>query len=122
MSHVDPRSSGAAFGGDASFSALPKRFSGKFSGFSYDAESCPDCGTNDQLKGAAGGGLIGWGVMLLFGGSSAGRILGLGIGAALGAVAAKWHLRVDWDPEALRGGARPSSTPPAAPERGPEAN
>lgn len=121
MSHVDPRSSSSAFGGDASFSALPKRFSGKFSGFSYDAESCPDCGTNDQLKGAAGGGLIGWGVMLLFGGSGAGRILGLGLGAALGAVAAKWHLRVDWDPEALRGGAA-TTPPPAAPERGPEAN
>lgn len=118
MAHVDPRS----FGDDASFSALPKRFSGRLSGFSYEAESCPDCGTNDQLKAAAGGSLIGWGTMLLFGSSGAGRILGLGIGAALGAIAAKWHLRVDWDPEALKSGGAPSTTPPAAPDRGPEAN
>lgn len=122
MSHVDPRSSGSAFGDDASFSAMPKRFSGRFSGFSYEAESCPDCGTNDQLRAASIGGLIGWGANLLLGSSSAGRILGLGLGAAVGAVVAKWHLRLDWDPEALRGGAAPTPPPSAAPERGPEAN
>lgn len=86
---------------DASTGA-PHRFSGRFSGFSYEAERCPACGSGEQLKGAAGGGFLGYGLTLLLGASPGGRLLAAGVGAIVGAVASQWHLRVDWDPEALR--------------------
>lgn len=84
-------------------SAAPQRFTGRFSGFSYEAERCPACGSGEQLKGAAGGGFLAYGLTLLLGASPAGRLLAAGVGAIAGALASQWHLRVDWDPEALRG-------------------
>lgn len=91
--------------------AGPRRVTGSFSGLRYDAEPCPESTTRDQVKAAAGGGLVGWGLTFLLGASPAGRLLGLLVGGATGALAARWHLRVDWDPEALR-----RSNPPAQPD------
>ncbi len=88
----------------ASGAPSPSRFTGRFAGFSYEAERCPACGSDERLKGAAGGGLLGYGLTLLLGASPAGRLLAAGVGAVTGALASQWHLRVDWDPEALRGG------------------
>jgi hypothetical protein len=101
MSHADHPT-----GGEASYGRpirAPKRVTGRFSGLSYEAEPCPECRLSDQLKGAFGGGLVGYGLSFLLGGSSFGRLIGAGLGLAAGAVAAKWHVRVDWDPEALKG-------------------
>ena len=109
MSHADHR---AGAPGEA-----PKRVTGKFSGLSYEAEPCPECRLTDQLKGAAGGGLIGWGAAtFLLGASPFGRLLGAGLGLAAGAVAAKWHVRVDWDPEALKGLKLPGTPSSSGPE------
>lgn len=93
---------GAPTGASSGASSAP-RYSGRLSGLSYEAERCPECGSGEQLKGAAGGGLIGWGLTLLLGASPGGRLLGAGVGAVVGALASRWHLRLDWDPEALRG-------------------
>lgn len=105
MSHADP--TGASY-------EAPKRVTGRFSGLSYEAEPCPECRLSDQLKGGAGGGLIGYGLTLLLGASPFGRLVGAGLGLAAGAVAAKWHVRVDWDPEALKGLKAPPTTGPEA--------
>lgn len=101
MTHAgsSPGSSDAASGASS-----PSRFTGRFAGFSYEAERCPACGSDEQLKGAAGGGILGYGLTLLLGASPAGRLLAAGVGAITGALASQWHLRLDWDPEALRGG------------------
>jgi hypothetical protein len=108
MSHVDPA------GADASFGRASRRLSGRLSGFSYDAEPCPEARSMDQLKAAAGGGLVGWGVGFLLGASPVGRLLAIGLGAAVGGVAAKWHLRGEWDPEVLQRlfSSRPSGDQP----------
>lgn len=94
---------GSSPGSSDAFGA-PRRLTGRFSGLSYEAERCPACGSGEQLKGAAGGGFLGYGLGLLLGASPVGRLLGAGVGAIAGALASQWHLRVDWDPEALRGG------------------
>jgi hypothetical protein len=96
--------------------AGPRRITGKLSGLSYDAEPCPESTSRDQLKGAAGGGLLGWGVSFLLGASPGGRLMALLLGAGAGALAAKWHLRVDWDPEALRRSPPPRSDEPRVQE------
>lgn len=101
MSHADP-SQGPLGSSDASFGASG-RLSGRFSGFSYEAEPCPECRGSERLKAIAGGGALGYGLSLLLGGSAAARLLGAGLGAGLGALASRWHLRLEWDPEALRG-------------------
>lgn len=111
-SHADP-----ATGGDASYGPppAPRRVSGKLSGLSYEAEPCPECQLSDQMRGGAIGGVIGWAASLVLGASPFGRLLGAGLGIAAGAVAAKWHLRVDWDPEALKASpARPAGAGPEA--------
>lgn len=91
------------------FTGAPRRFSGRFSGFSYEAERCPACGPGERLKGAAGGGVLGYGLTLLLGASPGGRLLGAGVGALVGALASQWHLRLDWDPEALRSSSSPGA-------------
>jgi hypothetical protein len=94
----------------------PRRVTGKISGLSYEAEACPECRLSDQLRSGTIGGVVGWVSTLLLGAPPFGRMLGAAAGIAVGAVAAKWHLRVDWDPEALKnpGPVRPMSNGPEA--------
>lgn len=101
--------------------ADPGRITGKVSGLSWEAERCPDASPDDALKTAFGGTLVGYGLGFLFGFSRTGRFLSAGLGACAGAIASRYHLNVDWDPDALRG--EPASQaggddapPPAEPD------
>lgn len=92
----------------------PGGFKGTFSGLKVEVEPCPDCSREDTLKGAAVGGALGFGLSLLTRGTFMGRLIGAGLGAAAGALASRYHLYMDWDPDRVRYGENPP-TPPAPP-------
>jgi hypothetical protein len=94
-------------------------FKGSLSGLKLEVERCPDCSREDSIKGAAVGGAVGYGVSWLLGGSLVGRVVGAALGATTGALAARYHLYLDWDPDRVRYGDDPSRgpvPPPSAPE------
>jgi hypothetical protein len=85
----------------------PNTYSGKLGGLRWEAESCPDATTEDSLKLSAGGGLVGFASALLMGLPPQLRLVVAAAGAIAGAVASKYHLNVDWDPDAFRQGSPP---------------
>lgn len=100
---VDPRSPESSH--DAS-SAMPRpplrRYSGKIAGLGYQLEQCPDGGARDHAVACAGGGGLGLLATMLLGASLPGKLIGTALGAGADAMLARWHMRLDWDPDALR--------------------
>lgn len=100
---VDPRSPESSH--DASAAPPPRelrRFSGKIAGLGYQLEECPDGGARDHAVACAGGGGLGFLATTLLGASLPGRLIGAALGAGAGAMLARWHMRLDWDPDGLR--------------------
>lgn len=54
---------------------------------------------DDSIRPAVLGGAIGWGLAILAGAGSPGRLVAVGLGAAAGAFAARYRVHVDWNPE-----------------------
>lgn len=91
----------------------PGGFKGSLSGLKVEVEPCPDCSREDTFKGAAVGGALGFALSWLLGGTLVGRLIGAAVGAGSGALAARYHLYVDWDPDRVRYGDDPNPPAPA---------
>ena len=65
-------------------------------------ECLTDGGARDHAVACAGGGGLGFLATMLLGASLPGRLIGTALGAGAGAMLAKWHMRLDWDPDGLR--------------------
>ena len=94
----------------------PKSYSGKLGGLRWEAEPCPDAAQGDTIKLGAGGGLVGFASALLMGLPPQLRLVAAAAGAIAGAVASRYHLNLDWDPDSLRDGDGP--TPPETDDPG----
>jgi hypothetical protein len=77
----------------------------------WQATRCPDTRPGDTWAPAFVGGTLGWGLALLSGVSGPSRVLAAALGAAGGAIASQFHVRVDWDPDRWRDA---PSSPPAS--------
>lgn len=85
--------------------------SGNVSGLRWEAEECPDATSSDVFRSTASGGAIGFVSGMLLGMSPGLRIVAALAGAAVGHVASKYHLNLDWDPDQLRGGGSDDEPP-----------
>ena len=100
----------------------PAGFKGSLSGLKLEVEPCPDCSREDTVKGAAIGGAAGFGLSWLLGGSFLGRLIAVAAGAATGALASRYHVYLDWDPDRVRFGDEPAPAPSPAPSPAPESH
>ena len=80
----------------------PGTYSGQISGLRWEAERCPDAEDSDSLKATLGGGALGFVGGLLMGMPPQLRLVAAAVGAAFGHVTTKYHINLDWDPDALR--------------------
>ncbi|MGE0712002.1 MAG: hypothetical protein AB7N76_20385 [Planctomycetota bacterium] len=71
------------------------------SGFHLEAQECPECQPGDAWAPALVGGALAWGLALLSGVGAPGRVLAATLGAGAGALASRFHLNLDWDPDRL---------------------
>lgn len=65
-------------------------------GLTWTAIRTPE--PEDPVRPAIVGGAIGWGLALLAGARSPGRLLAAGLGVAAGALASRYRVRLEWDP------------------------
>ncbi len=79
-----------------------RTYKGKLGGLRWEAESCPDATSPDTLKATAGGGLLGFGGAILMGLPPQLRLVAVAAGAIAGALASRYHLNLDWDPDFMR--------------------
>ncbi|MBL4849828.1 MAG: hypothetical protein JKY65_30235 [Planctomycetes bacterium] len=80
-------------------------------GLSWEAEPVPE--PLDAFRPALVGGMVGWGVAIFMGARSPSQLLLTCLGAAAGAIAARYRVRLEWDPESPRI-ARTSTPRPAS--------
>lgn len=99
---VDPRSPESSIHEASASGQQVRRFTGRLSGLAYQVEECPDGRGRDGKVAVAAGGGVGYLAGLLLGASFGGRLLGAALGAGAGAALARWHVRLDWDPDGLR--------------------
>ena len=85
----------------------PQSYSGKLGGLRWEAEACPDATSRETIKATAGGSLAGFASAFLLGLPPQLRLVAAAAGGLAGALASKYHLNLDWDPDSLRG------TPPS---------
>ena len=80
----------------------PGSYKGQISGLRWEAEKCPDAEDGDSMKATLGGGAVGFVGGILMGLPPQLRLVAAVVGAALGHVTTKYHVNLDWDPDALR--------------------
>lgn len=80
---------------------MAEQFRWGFSGLKVEVERCPEAETNMQTAVGLGAGA--WGTGWLLGWSPVGRLLGAAVGASVGALANRYHVYIDWDPDRARG-------------------
>lgn len=78
------------------------RWSGELAGLRAEVQGCPDACPKDATRKAALSGLAAYGASWLLGAAAPGRLVAAAVGAAFGALAARHHVFVDWDPDAAR--------------------
>ena len=86
----------------------PGTYGGQISGLRWEAEKCPDASDGDLLKVGLGGGAIGFVGGLLMGFSPPMRLIAAAFGALIAQTSTRYHINLDWDPDALRGAPPPS--------------